>query len=200
MEHPSESPEINCATRTFPDVLWRPREMCVWRPMKCACGHNTDVQQPSQFALGARVINRPQRKWGIFLWKAVPGCHGLADWQLLRSFLVNRVIGQAGDFLHRTPPRALVLREKWRHPRRKRRHFSVRGDDKNRMRICRPANPCWLQGVSAEVYRSLIAWLELDVWTILKRFWVSSDSENDEQDVQNDHGIKNETWNAAYTF
>jgi hypothetical protein len=67
--------------------------------------------------------------------------HGLADRQLLRGCLVSYSIGQAGDFLHGTPPRALDLKEKWRRSWRKQRHFSVRGDDKNRMRICRSATP-----------------------------------------------------------
>jgi hypothetical protein len=67
--------------------------------------------------------------------------HGFADWQLLRGFLVTCVIGWAGDCLQGTPPCALNLREKWRRSCRKRRHFSVRGDDKNWMRICQSANP-----------------------------------------------------------
>jgi hypothetical protein len=71
-----------------------------------------------------------------------PQSHGLADRHLLGGLLVSCVIGRAEDFLHGTPPRALDLREKWRRSCRKRRHISVRGDDKNRMRICRSPNPC----------------------------------------------------------
>jgi hypothetical protein len=44
--------------------------------------------------------------------------------------------------LHKTPWRALNLKEKWCRSCRKFRHSSVRGDDKFEMRICRSPNPC----------------------------------------------------------
>ncbi len=47
-----------------------------------------------------------------------------------------------GGFLARNSPRALNLKEKWRRSCRKWRHFSLRGDDKIAMWICRSANPC----------------------------------------------------------
>ncbi len=72
----------------------------------------------------------------------MPICHGLADRQLLRWFLISCVIGREGDFLHGTPPRALDLREKGRRSCRKRRNFSLRGNDKKETGICRSANPC----------------------------------------------------------
>ncbi len=75
--------------------------------------------------------------------------HGLADRLLLRSLLVSCVIGRAGDFLHETSLRALHLGGKWRRSCRKRHHFSLRGDDKNEMRMCRSANP-WVFPNSAQ--------------------------------------------------
>jgi hypothetical protein len=81
----------------------------------------------SQFRLGACVINRPRRGWGIFGWKRSPvagrQCQGLR---------ILRISAWIGDLNGNSPQ---------------------------------------LQVVSAEVYQSPIAWLKLDVWTTLKRFW-----------------------------
>jgi hypothetical protein len=57
------------------------------------------------------------------------------------------VIGRAGDFLHRTPPRAVNLEEKWRRSYRKRRHFSTRGNDKNEVEICRSSKSVQLRNM-----------------------------------------------------
>jgi hypothetical protein len=56
------------------------------------------------------------------------------------SGTVSGVIERAGDSLHKTPPHALDLKEKWRHSYRKRCHSSVRGDGRSEMRNCRSAN------------------------------------------------------------
>ncbi len=101
--------------------------------------------------------NVPNQGQGLLTWNSGMAKSGRAAGQLRHQ--------ARGGFLARNSPRALNLKEKWRRSWRKWRHFSLRGDDKITMRICRSTNPCLLITRRA-------AWYKWSGWS-----WVRMHSE-----------------------